>query len=84
MSKKDKLLSKFKSKPSDLRWEELAKLLKQFGYEEDNVGKTSGSRVRFFHNKYPPIMLHKPHPTPVLKKYQIELVYSQLEEAKLL
>ena len=84
MSKKIKLLDRFKNKPSDFRWEELVRLLKQFGYEVDNVGKTSGSRVRFFHEKYPPIMLHKPHPTPTLKKYQIELIYSQLKEEKLI
>jgi len=39
-------------------------------------GKTGGSRVKFIHNTLPPIILHKPHPTPVLKIYQLE----QIEE----
>jgi hypothetical protein len=28
------------------------------------------------HETLPPVILHKPHPTPVLKKYQLE----QIEE----
>ena len=84
MSKKIKLLDRFKSKPKDFRWEELVRLLQQFGYEEDSGGKTSGSRAKFFHEKHAPILLHKPHPTTTLKKYQIELIYDQLKEERLI
>lgn len=33
--------------PSDFHFDELAKLLGYFGFEEIKVGKTAGSRVRF-------------------------------------
>jgi hypothetical protein len=47
-----------------------------FGYALAKSGKTGGSRVKFIHEALPPIILHKPHPIPVLKKYQLE----QIEE----
>jgi hypothetical protein len=47
-----------------------------FGYAAAKSGKTGGSRVKFIHKTLPPIILHRPHPTPVLKKYQME----QIEE----
>jgi len=50
--------------------------LKGFGYTLTKSGKTGGSSVKFIHETLPPIILHKPHPTPVLKKYQLE----QIEE----
>jgi len=50
--------------------------LKGFGYTLTKSGKTGGSRVKFIHETLPPIILHKPHPTLVLKKYQLE----QIEE----
>jgi hypothetical protein len=51
-------------------------MLAGFGYALAKSGKTGGSRVKFIHETLPPIILHKPHPTPVLKKYQLE----QIEE----
>ena len=84
MSTKTKLLDRFKAKPKDFRWEELVTLLQQLGYVADNAGKTSGARIKFFHAKYPPIMLHKPHPRPTLKIYQINLIYQQLQELDLI
>jgi hypothetical protein len=50
--------------------------LNGFGYILAKSGKTGVSRVKFLHETLPPIILHKPHPTPVLKKYQLE----QIEE----
>jgi hypothetical protein len=51
-------------------------MLNGFGYTLAKSGKTGRSRVTFIHEMLPPIILHKPHPTPVLKKYQLE----QIEE----
>jgi hypothetical protein len=51
-------------------------MLKGFGYTLAKSGKTGGSRVKFIHETLPPIILHKPHPTRILKKYQVE----QIEE----
>lgn len=79
MSRKVKLLERFSSKPNDFSWSELATLLGYFGYEVMNAGKTSGSRARFIKTGLPPIMLHKPHPTPILKRYQIDYIYNMLE-----
>ena len=58
MSKKDKLLKT---------------LLNYLGFNEDNKGKTSGSRVMFFDvNSNEVIRLHKPHPNNILKEYQLK------------
>ncbi|MCJ7483861.1 MAG: type II toxin-antitoxin system HicA family toxin [Thermodesulfovibrionales bacterium] len=51
-------------------------MLNGFGYTLAKSCKPGGSRVTFIHEMLPPIILHKPHPTPVLKKYQLE----QIEE----
>jgi len=51
MSKQEKLLQRFLSKPKDFRYNELRTLLNGFGYEEIKTGRTSGSRVAFFNNE---------------------------------
>lgn len=78
MSKVEKLLRRFLSKPKDFTYEELTRLLAVFGYEEVAKGKTSGSRVTFVNKKTKHIIkLHKPHPGPELKRYQMD----DIEEA---
>lgn len=72
MTRRDKLVQRFSALPRDFTWQELVTLLAGFGYREGGSGKTGGSRVKFFHDTRPPIILHKPHPTPVLKRYQLE------------
>ena len=47
-------------------------------------GKTSGSRVAFWRQGYPPINLHRPHPGNVLKPYQIRQVSEILRNLGLL
>lgn len=84
MTKIDKLRKRFLSKPKDFTWDELKTLLTGFGFEEFNSGKTSGSRVRFIHNNYSDIILHKPHPTPVIKSYQLKQIIIQLKKEGLL
>jgi len=74
MSKKEKLLQRCLSMPNDFLWQELIKLLSGFGYQLSGGGKTGGSRVRFIHEILPPIILHKPHPSSVMKRYQIEQI----------
>ena len=76
LSRRKKIIDRFLSRPSDFTWQELVNLLTGFGYKLVKAGKTGGSRVKFMHETLPPIILHKPHPTPVLKKYQLE----QIEE----
>lgn len=80
MSKAGKLLKRFLSKPKDFTFEELARLLKSFGYEEVKTGKTSGSRVAFINYETKHIIrLHKPHPKPDLKRYQLDNVEDELK-----
>ncbi|MEO0551692.1 MAG: type II toxin-antitoxin system HicA family toxin [Bacteroidota bacterium] len=79
MSKKEKLISRFLSMPSDFHYDEMVKLLGYFGFYEIKIGKTSGSRVKFENEEGVPIMLHKPHPTGIMKKYQMKQVKEILE-----
>lgn len=72
MSKKEKLIARFLSMPSDFHYDEMVKLLGYYGFEEVKKGKTSGSRVKFINDKGVPLMMHKPHPTGILKKYQMK------------
>lgn len=79
MGKTEKLLKRFLSKPKDFTYAELKKLLRSFGYEEAKTGKTSGSRVVFMNHKTKHIIrLHKPHPRPELKHYQLNDIEDEL------
>jgi hypothetical protein len=84
MSRREKLRGRFKSMPKDFSWEELEVLLDGFGYVQEKGGKTGGSRVRFAHDDLPPIILHKPHPSTILKGYQMKQILEFLNEEGLL
>jgi hypothetical protein len=60
--------------PSDFHYDEMVKLLGHFGFEEVKKGKTSGSRVKFEDRGGVPIMLHKPHPSGIMKMYQMRQI----------
>ena len=81
MSKIEKLVKRLNSCPADFTYEEGKKILNYYGFEEDNKGKTSGSRVLFYrkmdHRK---IMLHKPHPGNVMKKYATRQLSEYVKE----
>lgn len=81
MGTKDKLIDRFTSLPSDFTFDELEKLLKHFGYEKSNKGKTSGSRVVYKNADKRPIMIHKPHPGNIIKLYAMKQVLNDLVEA---
>lgn len=80
MSKQDKVLKKLLSEPKSFSWQELKRILAVFGYKETQSGKTSGSRVRFIHDTEAPMSLHKPHPKPYLKPYQIRQIVQALKD----
>jgi hypothetical protein len=84
MTRREKILRRFLSKPKDFSWGELVTLLRGYGYEQLGGGKTGGSRARFLHESLPPIILHRPHPSPVLKRYQLDQVEEVLKEEGLL
>lgn len=80
MSKDEKLVKRFLARPKDFTYDEVRKMLKNFGYSEDQQGNTSGSRVAFYNEKMKHIIrLHKPHPGNELKMYQIDLIREELE-----
>jgi len=80
MSKREKLLKRLLSKPKDFTFDELKTLLSSLGYEENNAGKTSGSAKRFINEKKHIIRLHKPHPSPILKTYVINMLIDELKK----
>lgn len=80
MSKKNKLIDRFLSIPADFTWGELIKVLISYGYNEIKTGKTAGSRRRFVDEKGNIILLHKPHPANVVKKYALRQVVEHLQE----
>jgi predicted RNA binding protein YcfA (HicA-like mRNA interferase family) len=84
MTRREKLIARFQSRPADFTWDELVRLLEGIGYVEVSTGKTGGSRRRFVHSTAPVIALHKPHPGNIVKRYVIDLVREVLEEEKLI
>jgi len=82
MTKSEKLLSRFLSRPKDFTYIELLRLLSNFGYNEE---QGSGSRVIFNNEEIKQnIKLHKPHPGNILKRYQIDLIIKELKSNELL
>ena len=84
MSQKDKLIQKLKAKPKSFTFDDAEVLLGYFDYSRSNKGRTSGSRVMFVNDNYPPILLHKPHPRKELLEYQIKQLISVLEQEELI
>ena len=79
MSQQEKLLKRLIAVPNDFTWEELIKVLAQFGYQEKKGGKTGGSRRRFIDNNKNIITLHKPHPANIVKNYTLREVIEHLK-----
>ncbi len=84
MSKKEKLIARILSRPSDFEFDEAATLLNQLGYSLARVGKTAGSRVLFANKDGDYIRLHKPHPRKALLLYQVDDIITALSERGLL
>ena len=80
MSKLKKEIERLKLKPKDFTYDEAKKILNNFGFIENNKGKTSGSRVKIIDNQNRIIELHNPHPKNILKPYQINLIINKLKE----
>lgn len=79
MSKIEKLITRVRASPTDFTWEELAKLLNHYGFDEISKGKTAGSRRAFIHPETGQIIrLHKPHPGNILKQYQLKEILELL------
>ena len=80
MTKKEKLLEKFLSKPlkRNLTFRELVTLFQSLGYELINK---EGSRVAFWNKATGDIFdLHQPHPDDTLKLYVAKKVQEKLRD----
>ncbi len=81
MSKTDKLLRRFLSRPTDFTYGEIIKLFKEFGYEEVKTGKTAGSRVGFYNKTIEDmIKFHRPHPTQIMKRCYLNDIEKHLKD----
>jgi hypothetical protein len=79
MTKRAKLLERFLSKPDDFTFSEIKRLLNGYGYSEMKTGKTSGSRVAFYHEERRHLIrLHKPHPQNRVKRYILDYLENEL------
>ena len=84
MSKLEKEIERLKSKPRDYTYEEAKSLLNKLGFYENNKGKTSGSRVEFQDVYGRTLMLHKPHPSNIIKAYKVNDILNNLREWRLI
>lgn len=80
MSKRDKLIERFLRLPKDFHYDEMVRLLGYFDYKEVKKGKTSGSRVKFENkgDEGDSVILHKPHPSGIMKGYQLKQIKEKL------
>lgn len=81
MGKRDKELERLRGLPKDYSFSEAVTLMRHLGFEVDNKGKTSGSRVRFIRlSDGRKIVLHKPHPQDTMKPYMVKMLKDFLSE----
>lgn len=80
MSSIDKIIDKFKVNSDNITFKETIRLFKYMGYEIDNKGKTSGSRVAFYKSNCETIILHRPHPRNTLLAYQRKEIIEVLKK----
>lgn len=83
MSKKEKLIARLLSRPKDFHYDEAKTLLQYFGFVENHKGRTSGPRVEFIRGN-DTLLLHKPHPSGVLKNYQVKQLIEALNNLNLI
>ena len=69
MSRQQKALERLLSKPTDFTWPELLSIMTSFNVP---VESGSGSGRRFLSQvKGKPFHIHQPHPSNILKRYQV-------------
>lgn len=83
MSTKGKLKDRFCSLPNDFTFEELVRLFSVLGFELDNKGKSSGSRVAFTKGDET-FTMHKSHPGNIVKKGTLKFIKDYLADKGLL
>ncbi len=85
MTKREKLLQRFLKdpEPTDFSWNETLSLMESLGFEWKQF---SGSHGRFVYLADPEmsIMLCRPHPNPVLKRWAIRQIKERLSLMELI
>jgi HicA toxin of bacterial toxin-antitoxin, len=80
MSKLQKAIARLLAKPVDYTWDELSALMIAFGYE---LRMSGGSGRKFFDPGTKALFfLHEPHPSRILKAYQIRTVIRFLKKER--
>ena len=85
MTKKEKLIERMLRFPKDFTFAELETVFIQLGFEKDDKGKTSGSRIRFYNtDKQMQYLAHKPHPSSIVKEKALKDIVNFLTSNKLI
>jgi hypothetical protein len=74
MAKKDKLVQRFLSVPSDFTWDELLKVLSVYGFSLYKSGKTGGSSRTFANADGVSLVIHEPHTKNIVHKGILRVV----------
>ena len=78
MAKIEKVLKRLCSKPTNFEWNELKAIMLHLGFE---LKTTGGSGRKFIHPETRAAhFVHEPHPSKVLKAYQVRDVIAFLTE----
>jgi predicted RNA binding protein YcfA (HicA-like mRNA interferase family) len=78
MSKQEKALKRLAAVPKDFTWSELVSLMKSLSYE---LQKAGGSGRKFVHTATKStLFIHEPHPSKILKPYQVRDVIHHLSK----
>lgn len=81
MGQFEKEIERLKCVPSDYTFKEIQNVLEHLGYRLCSKGKTSGSRLMFYReNDEAKILVHRPHPSDIMKEYSIKQILGQLKE----
>lgn len=81
MTRTDKLIAQLLSCPSTYRHTDFLKVMASYGFEMDNKGKTSGSRIRFYRpSDGRMFVMHAPHPSDELTAGTIRNIVRFLQD----
>ena len=81
MTRTDKLIAQLLSCPSTYRYTDYLKVMASYGFEMDNKGKTSGSRIRFYRpSDGRMFVMHAPHPSDELTAGTIRNIVRFLQD----
>lgn len=84
MAKFEKLRARFLSEPADFTWMELVRLLDGCGFNLDETGNGSRCKFTFKDDASLVILVHRPHPTQIIKRYIMKQIKQTLIEQGIL